>query len=279
MKRGILFLAIVVLTIMATACGTQPKLPDTQTSNTTSGKSSGSNSNTLSDIKQKGVLTIGLDDTLPPMEYRNDKNELVGFDIDFAQALAKELGVKVKFVPSAWDGIIPGLDAKRFDIILSSMNVTDERKKRVDFVEYFGAGQIVAVKAGNPLKIESVDDLKGKTAGVQLGSTGETAINSIKGIKEVKKYDLTTDIFNDMGLGRVDAAVIGEMVGRYYMTTKPGVFEVVGKAFNVQPMGIAVRKGDSELNSALQNAVKNIEDNGTLSKISKKWFGADITKQ
>ena len=88
------------------------------------------------------------------MEYRNDKNELVGFDIDFAEALAKELGVKVKFVPSAWDGIIPGLDAKRFDMILSSMNVTDERKKKVDFVEYFGVGQILAVKTGNPLNIQ-----------------------------------------------------------------------------------------------------------------------------
>ena len=75
---------------------------------------------------------------------------------------------------------IPGLDAKRFDIVLSSMNVTDERKKKVDFVEYFGVGQILAVKTGNPLNINSVDDLKGKIVGVQLGSTGETAANSMK---------------------------------------------------------------------------------------------------
>ena len=118
--------------------------------------------NTLAEIKEKGVITIGMDDTFPPMEYRNDKNELVGFDIEFGEAIGKELGVKVKYVPSAWDGIIPGLDAKRFDMVLSSMNVTEERKK-VDFVEYFGAGQIVAVKAGNPLNIKSVDDLKGKS--------------------------------------------------------------------------------------------------------------------
>lgn len=276
MKKAILLLFIVALAVIAAACGTQPKLPDT-TKNTQSEKSSGSH--TLSEIKEKGEITIGIDDTLPPMEYRNDKNELVGFDIDFANALAKELGVKVKFVPSAWDGIIPGLDAKRFDIILSSMNVTDERRKKVDFVEYFGVGQILAVKAGNPLKIQSIDDLKGKMVGVQLGSTGETAVNSLNGIKEVKKYDLTTDVFNDMGLGRVNAAVVGEMIGRYYMTTKPGSFEVVGNAFNVQPMGIAVRKGDTELKNALEKAVQTVEDNGTLSKISEKWFGSDITKQ
>ena len=276
MKKIIQTLLIVVLALIITACGKQPELPD----NTNNAKNEGAaGGDTLAQIKEKGVITIGMDDTLPPMEYRNDKNELVGFDIDFAEALANELGVKVEFVPSAWDGIIPGLDAKRFDMILSAMNVTEERKKKVDFVEYFGVGQIVAVKAGNPLNIQSVEDLEGKTVGVQLGSTGETAVNSINGLKEVKKYDLTTDVFNDMGLGRVDAAVIGEMVGRYYMTTKPGVFEVVGDSFQVQPMGIAVRKGDTELREALEKAVQTLEDNGTLSEISEKWFGTDMTKQ
>jgi len=276
MKKIIQTLLIVVLALIVTACGNQPELPDTSKNTQNEGAAGG---DTLAQIKEKGVITIGMDDTLPPMEYRNDKNELVGFDIDFAEALASELGVKVEFVPSAWDGIIPGLDAKRFDMILSAMNVTEERKKKVDFVEYFGVGQIVAVKAGNPLNIQSVEDLEGKTVGVQLGSTGETAVNSINGLKEVKKYDLTTDVFNDMGLGRVDAAVIGEMVGRYYMTTKPGVFEVVGDSFQVQPMGIAVRKGDTELREALEKAVQTLEDNGTLSKISEKWFGSDMTKQ
>lgn len=276
MKKVISILFIVALAIMTAACGTKPELPEAS-NNTQSEKSSGGN--TLAEIKEKGEITIGLDDTLPPMEYRNDKNELVGFDIDFADALSKELGVKVKFVPSAWDGIIPGLDAKRFDIILSSMNVTEERKKKVDFVEYFGVGQILAVPTGNPSNIQTIDDLKGKVVGVQLGSTGETAANSIDGVKEIKKYDLTTDVFNDMGLGRVEAAVIGEMVGRYYMTTKPGEFEVVGEAFNVQPMGIAVRKGDTELRDAIEKAVRTVEDNGTLSKISEEWFGADITKK
>jgi polar amino acid transport system substrate-binding protein len=276
MKKIIQTLLIVLLAILVTACGTQPELPDTS-KNTQNEKANGGN--TLAAIKEKGEIAIGLDDTFPPMEYRNDKNELVGFDIDFAEALGKELGVKVKFVPSAWDGILPGLDAKRFDMVLSSMNVTEEREKQVDFVEYFGAGQIVAVKAGNPLNIQSVEDLKGKTVGVQMGSTGETAADSIEGTKEIKKYNTNTDVFNDMGLGRVDAAVIGEMVGRYYMTTKPGVFEVVNEAFQVQPMGIAVRKGDTKFQEALEKAVQTVKDNGTLSKISDEWFGTDITKE
>ncbi|HEY4550867.1 MAG TPA: transporter substrate-binding domain-containing protein, partial [Bacillus sp. (in: firmicutes)] len=153
MKKIIQTLLIAVLALIITACGKQPELPDNTNNTKNEGAAGG---DTLAQMKEKGVLTIGMDDTLPPMEYRNDKNELVGFDIDFAEALAGELGVKVEFVPSAWDGIIPGLDAKRFDMILSAMNVTEERKKKVDFVEYFGVGQIVAVKAGNPLNIQSV---------------------------------------------------------------------------------------------------------------------------
>jgi polar amino acid transport system substrate-binding protein len=276
MKKVIQSTLIIALVLIVAACGAQPELPESSSNEKNGNEMSG---DTLTQIKEKGVLTIGLDDSFPPMEYRNDKNELVGFDIDFAEAIGKELGVKVNFVPSAWDGILPGLDAKRFDIVLSSMSVTDERKKQVDFVEYFGAGQIVAVKAGNPLNIQSVEDLKGKVVGVQMGSTGETAADSIEGTKEVKKYNANTDVFNDMGLGRVDAAVIGEMVGRYYMTTRPGVFEVVGEAFQVQPMGIAVRKGDTELREALEQTVQTLKDNGTLSEISQKWFDSDITNK
>lgn len=276
MKRIVQSIIIIALVLVVAACGAQPELPENSSSEKDGNKTGG---DTLAAIKEKGVLTIGLDDTFPPMEYRNDKNELVGFDIDFAEAIGKELGVKVNYVPSAWDGILPGLDAERFDIVLSSMNVTDERKKQVDFVEYFGAGQIVAVKAGNPLNIQSVEDLKGKVVGVQMGSTGETAADSIEGTKEVKKYNANTDVFNDMGLGRVDAAVIGEMVGRYYMTTRPGAFEVVGDAFQVQPMGIAIRKGDTELRKALEQTVQTLKDNGTLSEISQKWFDSDITNK
>ncbi|WP_338448342.1 ABC transporter substrate-binding protein [Niallia oryzisoli] len=276
MKKIILTFLFAALVVIVAACGTQPDLPENSKA---SGNDSETSGDTLAQIKEKGVLTIGVDDTFPPMEYRNDKNELVGYDIEFAEALGKELGVKVKFVPSAWDGILPGLDAKRFDIVLSSMNITEEREKEVDFVKYFGAGQIIAVASGNPLNIQSVEDLKGKVVGVQMASTGETAAESIEGIKEIKKYNTNTDVFNDMGLGRVDAAVIGEMVGRYYMTTKPGAFEVVGESFQVQPMGIAVRKSDPELSDALEKAVQTLKDNGTLKEISQEWFEADITQK
>ncbi|MTT32810.1 transporter substrate-binding domain-containing protein [Terrilactibacillus sp. BCM23-1] len=259
MKKLTYLVVVMILLMVLTACGSK-----------SSDKNGGG---TLADIKDSGELTIAVDDTYPPMEFRDDKNKLVGLDIDLGRILAKKLGVKAKFVPTAWDGIIPGLDAKKYDIIMSSMNITDERKKQVNFVQYLNFGQAVIVKKGNPLKINSKEDLKGKVVGVQLGTTSETAAKAIGGIKQVKTYNGYTDAFNDMGLGRLDAIVVGEMVGRYYMKTKPNAFEIVGDTFQELPVGIAVRKSDKDLSKALEKAIKEMQDEGSFDKVKETWFG------
>ncbi|MBT2728433.1 amino acid ABC transporter substrate-binding protein [Bacillus sp. ISL-75] len=276
MKKVIQILIVLAVALMATACGTQPKLPAQSKSEQSKKVTEG---NTFENIKKQGVIKIAVDDTFPPMEYRDDQNKLVGFDIDLANALSKELGVKVEFIPTAWDGILPGLDAKRYDIIMSSMNITDERKQKVDFVEYMKLGQVVAVKSGNPQKIQSKEDLSGKIVGVQLGSTSESAAKEIKGIKELKTYNGYTDVFNDLGLGRLQGVIVAEAVGRYYKTTKPDAFDVVGSSFQSLPVGIAVRKGDDELQAALQKAIETVKDNGDYAEVSKKWFGTDKSKE
>jgi polar amino acid transport system substrate-binding protein len=276
MKKFIQLVLILALAVMATACGAQPKLPDASAKTKDQSSAKG---DTLAQIKKQGVIKIAVDDTFPPMEYRNDKNELVGFDIDLANAVAKEMGVKAQFIPSAWDGILPGLDAKQYDIIMSSMNITDERKQKVDFVEYTKLGQVVAVKTGNPLNIKSKDDLSGKIVGVQMGTTSENAAKEIKGIKELKTYNGYTDVFNDMALGRLQGVIVAEAVGAYYKKTKPDAFDVVGDTFQSLPVGIAVRKPDDSLQEALQKAVQTVKDNGTYAKISKQWFGTDKSKE
>jgi polar amino acid transport system substrate-binding protein len=276
MKKVIQILIILAVALMATACGTQPKLPEQSKSDQSKKVTEG---NTFENIKKQGVIKIAVDDTFPPMEYRDEQNKLVGFDIDLANALSKELGVKVEFIPTAWDGILPGLDAKRYDIIMSSMNITDERKQKVDFVEYMKLGQVVAVKSGNPEKIQSKEDLSGKIVGVQLGSTSESAAKEIKGIKELKTYNGYTDVFNDLGLGRLQGVIVAEAVGRYYKTSKPDAFDVVGSTFQSLPVGIAVRKGDDELEAALQKAIATVKDNGAYAEVSKKWFGTDKSNE
>ncbi|WP_316569945.1 ABC transporter substrate-binding protein [Neobacillus sp. YIM B06451] len=275
MKNLIKFVLILAVALMATACGAKPELPEA-TGN--AAEKSSSNGNTLEEIKKKGEITIAVDDTFPPMNYRNDKNELVGFDIDLAKAVSEELGVKANFIPTAWDGILPGLDANRYDIIMSSMGITEERKQKVDFVEYLRSGQILAVQSGNPLNITKKEDLSGKIVGVQMGSTSESAAREINGVKELKAYNGYTDVFNDLALGRLEGVIVAEAVGRYYKTLKPEVFDVAGEPFLKMPVGIAVRKNDDSLEKALNDAVQKLKENGTFSKISKKWFGEDVTK-
>ncbi|WP_035100870.1 basic amino acid ABC transporter substrate-binding protein [Aneurinibacillus terranovensis] len=282
MRKGLLFILVLVLTAGLTACGAKPDIPASSSSGSSSGnstKDSTTQGNTLDAIKKAGKITIAVDDTFPPMEFRNDKNELVGFDVDLAKAITKQIGVEANFVPTAWDGILPGLDAKKYDVIMSSMNITDERKQKVNFAEYLKLGQIVVVKAGNPKGIKSVQDLKGKVVGVQMGTTSETAVRKIAGIKDIKTYNGYTDAFNDMGLGRLDAIVAAEAVGRYYMKTKPGVYEVVGDTFQSLPVGIAVRKGDKDLLDALNKAVEEVKKNGEYAKVSKQWFGTDKSNE
>lgn len=276
MKNLFRILLFIGVALLATACGAKPDIPEA------TGKAAQkpvSNGSTLEEIKKKGEITIAVDDTFPPMNYRNDKNELVGFDVDLAKAVSKELGVKANFIPTAWDGILPGLDAKRYDIIMSSMGITDERKQKVDFVEYLRLGQILAVQSGNPLNIQTKEDLSGKIVGVQMGSTSESAGKEIDGVKELKAYNGYTDVFNDLALGRVEGVIVAEAVGRYYKSLKPEVFDVAGDSFLKLPVGIAVRKDDDSLEKALNDAVQKLKENGTFSEISKKWFGEDVTKQ
>ncbi|WP_409270319.1 substrate-binding periplasmic protein [Neobacillus sp. SCS-31] len=275
MKNVIKFVLILAVALMATACGAKPDIPEAAGN---AAEKSAANGNTLDEIKKKGEITIAVDDTFPPMNYRNDKNELVGFDIDLAKAVSEELGVKANFIPTAWDGILPGLDARRYDIIMSSMGITEERKQKVDFVEYLRSGQILAVQSGNPLNITKKEDLSGKIVGVQMGSTSESAAKEIKGVKELKAYNGYTDVFNDLALGRIEGVIVAEAVGRYYKTLKPEVFDVAGEPFMKMPVGIAVRKNDDTLEKALNDAVQKLKENGTFSKISKKWFGEDVTK-
>ncbi len=175
-------------------------------------------------VKKAGVLKIGIDDAFPPMEFRNDKNELVGFDIDASRELGKRLGIKVEHMPTVWDTVILSLKSKKFDVVWSGMSITPEREKEIAFTKpYIMEKQVIVVKAGNK-KIKGLKDLGAETVvGVQLGSTSEEALAKLnKKFKEIKKYDKNTDAFLDLKIGRIDALAVDELVGRYYLSQKPG---------------------------------------------------------
>lgn len=229
-------------------------------------------------IKSAGKITVGLDDSYPPMEYRDEQNKLVGFDIDLGNAIGKKLGVTIDWLPTAWDGILPSLESKKFDMILSALSITDERKKEIGFSEpYIQGGPIIITKKGNT-SIKSSDDLNGKVVGVQLGSTGEDAAKAITGIKELKKYDKITEALQDLTAGRVEAVVADDQVGRYYVGLAADQYNVAAKMHD-EPFGIGFRQDDTALNTAVQKAIDDLKADGTLSKISMKWFKTDYYKQ
>ena len=233
--------------------------------------------NTFEKVKSSGVLTMGLDDSFPPMEYRDDKNTLIGFDIDLGNALAEKLGVKAEFVATDFSGIIEALKVGKFDLILSCLSITDERKEKILFSEpYIMEGQIVAVKKENASTIVTPADLTGKIVAAQLGSTSEEAAKKLEGLKELKAYDKVTEAFHDLSIGRVDAVVVDELVGMYYISSSANSYAVLSDKLTDEPVGIGFKKEDVELQTAVQKAFDELKANGTLTEISKKWFGIDI---
>lgn len=223
-------------------------------------------------MPQAGEIVIGTDDTYPPMEYTDTSGRLMGFDVDLGDALGQALKEKVVWKPTAWDGIIPGLNANKYDAIMSSMNVTPDRSKQISFVSYGQFGQVIVLKANDTSNIQDIAGLKGKTVGVQIGTTSEDALKK-EGGTTIKEYNTFPDAFQDLSNGRLDAVVVDEAVGRYYMSKAPSQFKVVGKTFQSEPIGIGLRKNETQLQQQLTQALQTLKQNGTYDKIYQYWFG------
>lgn len=240
-------------------------------------KTTGSNDKS-GGYKTPGVLTLAVDDTFPPMEYRDTNNKLVGFEIDLGNAIGKKLGVKVQWVPTAWDGIIMGLTAKKYDAIMSTLCITDARKKQIDFSKpYFKLQEIIAVKAGNT-SIKTADDLEGKVVGCQIGGANQATLTKMSGIKEIKTYNKITDAYTDLGAGRLDAVVTEGPIAAYYKKTNTSFDALLDKPIASQDVGIAFTKGNTALNEKVQKALDELKADGTMSKLSIQWFGTDLYK-
>ena len=227
-------------------------------------------------------IVVGLDDNFPPMGFKNEKNEIVGFDIDMAKEAAKRLGRPVEFKPIDWSSKEAELKSGRIDVIWNGLNITEERKKNMLFSNpYMEAKQLIFVPAGSPIKGQA--DLAGKVIGMQSASTAEQNLENDKAfagtLKEVKKYPDCIAAMMDMEAGRVDAIITDEIVGRYYMAKKPGKFVALEKPVGpIGNFGIGLRLDDKALQGDIQKVLDEMKKDGTSAKISKQWFGADIVK-
>lgn len=226
-------------------------------------------------------IIIGLDDNFPPMGFRDDKNQLVGFDIDMAKEAAKRVGAEVEFKPIDWNAKEAELNGKRVDALWNGLTITEDRKKNIAFTSpYLENRQIIIVTSKSGIAKKA--DLAGKVVGVQDGSSAVDAITkdeaTAKSLKELKKFGDNVTALMDLSVGRLDAIVVDEVVGRYYTTKKPGEYKVLEENFGTEEYGVGTRKDDTELLGKLEKALADMKQDGTAAKISTQWFGSNIVK-
>lgn len=241
----------------------------------------GSNSAQKEESKK---IVVGLDDSFPPMGFKDEKNEIVGFDIDLAKEVAKRLGREVEFKAIDWNSKEAELKSGRVDILWNGLDITDKRKENMLFSEpYMDNRQIVFVAKNGKVTVAGEADLAGKTIGTQSGGTTEEYFENkpeLKAsMKEVKYYPDYINAFMDLENGRLDAVVGDEIIGRYYISKHPDEIQAIDTVIgNVSQFGIAFRKDDQKLRDEVQKVFDEMKADGTVAKISEKWFAKDITK-
>ncbi|MBC7194799.1 MAG: transporter substrate-binding domain-containing protein [Caldisericia bacterium] len=229
---------------------------------------------TLAKARNRGYLVVGSDVTYPPFEYM-ENGKPVGFDIDLINLVAQEMGLNgAQIIDTAWDGIFAALKTEKFDVIISSVTITEDRKKEMLFSDpYYDSGQIIAVRRDDT-RINSENDLAGKIVGVQINTTGDFAAQEIPGIKEIKRYDDIQQAFQDLEIGRIDAVLNDLPVNAWFAKERKNV-KLVGKLLTVEQYGICARLEDKDLIEEINRALRNLRESGKYKELYVRWFGVE----
>ena len=224
-------------------------------------------------------IVAGMDDTFAPMGFRDDSGKIVGFDIDMAEAVSKEIGVPIEFKPIDWASKETELNSGRIDCIWNGFTMTSERTKKLAFTKpYMDNIQVYAVL--NDSAIKTPEDLKGKKISIQEASTAETALNRDENLKksfsEIKAYPDLTACFMDLESGRCDAVLADSVLIEYYMTKKPGQFKELEGVVSKDTFSIGIKKDNQALVDLLNDGIAKVVASGEAKKISEKWFGKDV---
>lgn len=234
----------------------------------------------LTRIQEQGYFVVGLDDAFPPMGFREQgTNEIIGFDIDLAKAVAERMGVEAQFTPVIWDTIGDTLNKGDIDVIWNGCTITEPRLEIMNFTKpYLGNRQIIIVQKDSPITAKT--DLAGKTIGLQAGSSAKIAVEkdapTYESFGRLVEFTSNDEALLDLGAGRLDAVVVDEVVGRYYTTLKPDTYTVLTEDFGDEEYGVGVRKADEAFLAELNKTLDAMKEDGTAAQISEKWFGEDI---
>ncbi|MFB7953473.1 bifunctional serine/threonine-protein kinase/transporter substrate-binding domain-containing protein [Streptomyces sp. NPDC056045] len=235
-------------------------------------------------IRDKGVITVGSDPTYAPMEYLDTGGRTVGMDIDLGKALGRELGVRFEFESTNFDSLLTGLDAGRFDLVMSAMTDTRDRQqgrtggtgtgRGVDMIDYFDIGLGLLVRKGNPEGVGGPDDLSGRTVAVERGGLARDYVGEPgRGNPKVREFDTVNELCEDVRAGRSAVGLADFPVLAHAVATRSGggTLELVGDQLDPAPCGIAVAKSETDLRDAVRDALDRLIANGEYAKILKKW--------
>lgn len=228
----------------------------------------------LETIKDQGFVRFSMSGQYPPFNFVNDNNQLDGFDVEICSEIANRIGVEPRPLSTAWDGIIAGLLAGKYELICGSMAITEKRRESIDFSDpYYRSGAQLFVKKGSSL--QSPEQLAGKKIGVTLGTTYENWVRKNLPKADVRTYKGVPAMLLEVANGRIDGFITDRIVGSMAIAEKDAPIQMAGGLLYEERMGIALQQGNPQLKEALNQALKAIKADGTYKKISLKWLKVD----
>ncbi|MDD3894446.1 MAG: ABC transporter substrate-binding protein [Syntrophomonadaceae bacterium] len=224
-------------------------------------------------IEEKGELVVGMCAQYPPFESINEEtNEPEGFDVDFAKAIGKNLGVEVKIVDAQWEALLAGVEKGDYDVLVTCMSKQEAASANINFSDvYYDLNEIIVVKKDNET-IKTVDDFKDKIVGVQSGTGAEIAVDSLQGLKEIKRYNYNPEAFIDLTNDRVDAVVVGFAYAVTQTKDQPDLKIINTPVGETAEIVMVSKKGGDALTAKLNEALAAIKGNGEYDQIHDKWL-------
>ncbi|PEZ07598.1 L-cystine-binding protein TcyA [Bacillus sp. AFS018417] len=267
MKKLLSFFVLALLVVGVVAgCGKQTKDTAQEPSK-----------DALDQIKKSGELVIGTEGTYPPFTFHDESGKLTGFDVEIAEEVAKRLGVKPVFKETQWDSLFAGLDAKRFDMIANEVGIRADREKKYDFSKPYVSSSAVLVIPKDKDKPAKFEDIKGLKAAQSLTSNfTDIAKKNGAEIVGVEGFNQAVELLNS---GRVDLTINDRLSVLNYLKTKPDAkVKIVDTEKEASQSGLMFRKGSDKLVAEVNKALDDMKKDGTYDKISKKWFGENVSK-
>lgn len=278
--KTVSLLTIVGLTLVG--CGKttdqqQGASPATDNKNTPA--ATPASANLLEQIKKNGKIKVGLMGTYAPYNFLNEKKEVDGYDADIAKNVAKKLGVEAEFSTGEFSGLIEGLQKEKYDVLISQVTITEDRKKTMDFsIPYIKNSVNVVVKSDNNT-IKAIEDFKGKKIGIGLGTNDEKYLREVAmpkvGNFEIATYNDVITSLADLNVGRIDATINNIFALKPLVEKNKFNVKAVGAPIKEDFAGVAARKNNPELVEAINKALNEMKTDGTLKQIHQKWFGVD----